>query len=43
MDFKEYIVQRIEEMPLVTLQRRKKMGQSASDFTKVVRRCTMVF
>ena len=35
MDFKEYIVQRIEEMPLVTLATEKKMGQSASILQKV--------
>ena len=43
MDFKEYIVQRIEEMPLVTLAMGGKDGQSASILQKWMRRCTMEF
>ena len=43
MDFKEYIVQRIEEMPLVTLATEEKAGAVCIDFTKVMRRCTMEF
>ena len=43
MDFKEYIVQRIEEMPLVTLAMEEKDGAVCIDFTKVMRRCTMEF
>ena len=35
MDFKEYIVQRIEEMPLVTLATEEKDGAVCIDFTKV--------
>ena len=35
MDFKEYIVQRIKEMPLVTLATEKKDGAVCIDFTKV--------
>ena len=35
MDFKEYIVQRIEEMPLVTLAMEEKDGAVCIDFTKV--------
>ena len=35
MDFKEYIIQRIEEMPLVTLAPEEKDGAVCMDFTKV--------
>lgn len=35
MDFKEYIIQRIEEMPLVTLAPAEKDGAVCMDFTKV--------
>ena len=35
MDFKEYIIQRIEEMPLVTLALEEKDGAVCMDFTKV--------
>lgn len=34
MDFKEYIVQRIEEMPLVTLATEEKDGGSLHRFYK---------
>ena len=35
MDLKEYIIQRIEEMPLVTLASEEKDGAVCMDFTKV--------
>ena len=35
MDLKEYIVQRIKEMPLVTLATEEKDGAVCIDFTKV--------
>ena len=35
MDLKEYIVQRIEEMPLVTLAPEQKEGAVCMDFAKV--------
>lgn len=35
MDYKEYILQRIEEMPLVTPGSKEKAGAVCMDFTKV--------